>query len=141
MAISLSSGTAPASISKPALWAGRFLTGFSALFLLMDGIIKLVPPASVLELSAKMGFSAGTLFTIGVILIASTVIYLIPALSVLGAVLLTAYLGGAIETHVRIGSEPFSLVFPLIVAAMVWGGLYLREPRLKALLPLRRRSD
>src|SRR5437660_957934 len=127
--------TAP--ISKAALWAGRILTTLGALFLLFDGAMKLVKPAFVVEATVRLGFSEDVILGLGIVLLACTVLYLIPRPSVLGAILLTGYLGGAVATHVRVWEGWFPVLFPVIFGAVLWGGLYLRDARLRALVPLR----
>jgi len=131
--------TAPAS--KPLRWIGRVLSGLVILFLLFDGAIKLVPWPIVTETMDKMGYgsSEGLARSLGVITVACTVLYAIPATSVLGAILLTGYLGGAMASHVRIGSPLFShTLFALYLGLMVWGGLWLRDRSLRSLIPFRR---
>ena len=123
-----------ASASRPRLWAGRILSTLPALFLLIDGIMKLVKPAIVVEGTVQLGYPESVILGLGIVLVACTILYLIPRTSVLGAILLTGYLGGAIATHVRLGGPLFSIIFPLILGAMLWGGLYLRNERLRALL-------
>lgn len=118
------------------VWGGRVLTALPSLVLLMSALMKLSQNPKVIEgMVEKDGFPPGAPLAIGVVELASLALYLVPRTSVLGAVLLTGYLGGAIATHVRHGD---SFVVPLLVALMAWGGLYLREPRLWPLLPLRR---
>ena len=118
---------------------GWALTGLAALFMAFDTILKLLQLAPAVEGTVALGYPASTVFAIGVIELVALVLYLVPATSVLGAVVMTGYFGGAIATHVRIGSPlPSHTLFPIYVALLVWGGLYLREPRLRALLPLRR---
>lgn len=130
-------GQVEASASKKGLWAGRILTGLSGAFLLLDAVMKLVVAAPVVEGTIKLGYPVSSIRGIGMVLFASTILYLVPRTAVLGAVLLTGYLGGAIATHVRVEDPLFShTLFPIYVAAMAWGGLFLREPRLRALLPL-----
>lgn len=127
--------TAPAS--KAMLWTGYILSILPALFLLMDGAMKLVKPAPVVEATVKLGYSENVLVGLGIVLLTCTVLYLIPRTSVLGAVLLTGYLGGAVASHLRAGDGPFPILFPTIIGALLWGGLVLRDPRLRELLPLR----
>ena len=124
-------------VNTRALWAGRILSGLAALFLLLDGAMKLVKPAPVLEATGRLGYPESVLVGLGTVLIVCTLIYLIPRTSVLGAILLTGYLGGATASHVRVGDPTFPIFFPIIVGALIWGGLWLRERRLRALLPLR----
>ena len=125
------------SVSKTNLWVGRIVSGLPALFLLVDGVMKLFKPAVVVDATLKLGYSESTIIPIGVVLIICTILYLIPATSVLGAILLTGYLGGAVATHVRAGEGLFSIVFPVIFGILIWLGLYLRDVRLRALVPLR----
>ena len=123
-----------ASASRLRLWAGRILSILPALFLLIDGIMKLVRPAVVVEATVKLGYPESTILGIGIVLVACTILYLIPRTSVLGAILLTGYLGGAVATHVRVGGPLFNIIFPVIFGAMLWAGLYLRNERLRAFL-------
>ena len=125
------------TVSKTNLWIARIVSGLPALFLLIDGAMKLVKPAVVVEATRNLGYSESTIVPIGVALIICTILYLIPATSVLGAILLTGYLGGAVATHVRAGESLFSIVFPIIFGILIWLGLYLRDDRLRALVPLR----
>jgi len=128
-------------VSTSARWAGRILSGLVILFLMVDGAIKLVPWPVVTETMDKMGYgSSETLArSLGVITIVCTVLYSIPPTSILGAILLTGYLGGAMASHVRIGSPLFShTLFGLYLGLMVWGGLWLRDRNLQALIPFRR---
>lgn len=128
-----------AAISKGRLWTGRTMSALPALFLFMDGIGKLVKPAPVVEGTVQLGYPESVLLGLGLVLITCTVLYVIPRTAVLGAILLTGYLGGAIATHVRVASPLFShMLFPVYVAVLIWGGLYLRDERLRALIPLRR---
>lgn len=124
-------------ISKGSLWAGYLLTGFSALFLLMDGVMKLFKPRFVVEATTQLGYQESTIVPIGVVLVVCTVLYLIPTTSILGAILLTGYLGGAVATHVFARGGAFPIVFPVIIGTLVWAGLYLRDNRLRTLIPLR----
>lgn len=128
--------TAP--VSKKMLWAGRIVSALPALFLLVDGIMKLIKPASVVEATVQLGYPESVIFGLGIVLIASTVLYLIPRTSILGAILLTGYLGGAVATHVRVGDSLFTIVFPIIFGVLIWGGLYLRDERLRTFIPLRK---
>ena len=124
-------------ISKSTLWIGRIVSGLPALFLLVDGAMKLVKPAVVVDATTKLGYSESVIIPIGIILITCTILYLIPPTSVLGAILLTGYLGGAVATHLRAGGGAFELVFPIIFGVLLWLGLYLHDVRLRALIPLR----
>jgi hypothetical protein len=113
--------------------------GLPALFLLLDAGMKLVKPAAVVEGSLKVGFPESTLTGIGIALLISTLLYLVPRTAVLGAILLTGYLGGAVATNVRVIGPVFNVVFPIIFAALLWGGLWLRDRHLQELLPVRAR--
>jgi hypothetical protein len=97
----------------------------------------LAKPAGVVTEFARLGYPENVILGIGILEIACTVVYIIPRVSVLGAILLTGYLGGAVATHVRIGDPIFNVLGPVIFGALLWGGLYLRDQRLRALLPLR----
>ena len=124
-------------VSKGRLWAGRIIGGLPALFLLVDAIMKLIKPAVVVEATVGLGYPEGVIVPLGIVLLASTVLYLIPRTAILGAILLTGYLGGAVATHVRVGAGLFSSLFPFVFGVLLWGGLYLRDDRLRRLIPLR----
>jgi hypothetical protein len=129
------------SVSKSARWTGLVMSGLVILFLLFDGGIKLVPLEIVTQTSDEIGLPTDPGFArlLGVLTLIGTVLYAIPRISVLGAILLTGYMGGAIATHLRIGSPLFShTLFGVYLGLLIWGGLYLREPRLRALIPFRR---
>ena len=123
--------------SKGRLWAGRIIGGLPALFLLMDAIMKLVKPPFVVQETVRIGYPESVIIGVGVVLLACTILYLIPKTSVLGAILLTGYLGGAVATHVRFPEGWFPILFPVIFGVLLWGGLWLRDERLKKLIPLR----
>jgi hypothetical protein len=130
-----------AAVSRPMLWTGRALSGLVIVFLLFDGAIKLVPWPVVTETMDRMGYGSSESLarTLGVITVACTVLYAIPPTSILGAILLTGYLGGAMASHVRIGSPLFThTLFGLYLGLMVWGGLWLRDGSLRDLIPWRR---
>jgi len=126
-----------ASVSKPLLWTGRVFSGLVILFFLLDGVMKLVKPAVVVSSTVALGYPASEIVGIGVALLVSTAAYAVPRTSFLGAILLTGYLGGAIASKVRIDAPLFDICFAFAFGALLWGGLILREPRLRALLPLR----
>lgn len=131
--------TLPAS--TPARWAGRILSGLAIVFLMVDGAIKLVPWPIVTETMDRMGYGSSDALMrgLGVITIVCTVLYAIPPTSILGAILLTGYLGGAIAAHVRIDSPLFThTLFGLYLGLMLWGGLWLRDRNLRRLIPFRR---
>jgi hypothetical protein len=124
-------------ISNKRLWAGRVISGLPTLFLLMDGGMKLYKPRVVVEATVQMGYPESVIVGIGVALLLSTLLFLLPRTSILGAILLTGYLGGAVASQVRVSAVPFNIVFPVIIGALLWGGLWLRDRRLQTLLPLR----
>jgi hypothetical protein len=119
---------------KALFWTGWILSVLPALMLVFSGVMMVVKPPFIMEGLAKHGYPEGITLGLGIVLLVSTALYLIPRTSTLGAILLTGYLGGATATHVRVG-EPF--YFPVIFGAVIWLGLLLREPRLRLLLPLR----
>ena len=121
--------------SKKMLWTGRVISALVILFLLVDGVGKVARFAPYVEATVKVGYPASLVVPIGIVLLICTVVYAIAQTSVLGAILLTGYLGGATATHVRVG-QPFW--FPIMMGVLVWAGLFLREERLRALIPLRR---
>jgi hypothetical protein len=137
----MSSPSDTAPVSTSALWSGRVVSGLVIVFLLFDGAIKLVPWPVVTETMDRMGYgSSETLArSLGLITLVCTVLYAVPPTSILGAILLTGYLGGAIASHVRIGSPLFShVLFGFYLGLMVWGGLWLRDRKLRELLPFSR---
>lgn len=124
-----------APVSKKMLWAGRILSAVPVLMLLFSSTLKFVKPPSAVEGMIRLGYPESLALGIGILELLCTVLYVIPRTSILGAILLTAYLGGATATHVRIGDPLFFL--PVVLGVLVWGGLFLRDTRLRALLPLR----
>jgi hypothetical protein len=121
------------------LWGGRVLSALAILFLLFDSVIKVLKLSAAVDGTVQLGYPEGVVVGIGIIELVCLALYVIPRTSVLGAILFTGYLGGAIATHVRIGSPLVThTLFPIYVAALIWGGLILREDRLRALIPLRR---
>jgi len=132
---------AEAAASKPARWLGRLLSGLVIIFLLFDGAIKLVPWPVVTESMDRIGYgSSETLArSLGFITIVCTILYAVPPTSILGAILLTGYLGGAMASHLRIGSPLFThILFGFYLGLMLWGGLWLRDGTLRTLIPWRR---
>lgn len=123
------------SQSKTLTWIGWIITVLLALLLIFSGTVKMINPPGMAEEIERLGYPDGVMFYIGIVELVCAILYLIPRTTVLGAVLLTGYLGGAIATHVRI-EDPF--ISPAIVGVCVWLGPYLRDPRLRELLPLRR---
>ena len=123
--------------SKGLLWTGRILSGLPALFLLFGGVMDLLKPPAVVQSTIQMGYPESVITGLGIVVLACTILYLLPKTAVLGAILLTGYLGGAVATHVRVG-ETGKMFLPILFAVLLWGGLYLREARLRALVPLRK---
>ncbi|WP_411340438.1 DoxX family protein [Sphingopyxis sp. J-6] len=127
--------------SKKALIAGRVLSGLVIAFLLFDAGLKLVSPGTAIKYSPPgLGWplDVPTMTMLGLLLLIPTLLYIWPRTAILGAILITAYLGGAVATHVRIGSPLFShILFGVYLGVMLWGGLWLRDPRIRALIPLR----
>jgi hypothetical protein len=119
-----------------ARWAGRIVSAFAALFMLFDGVTHLLKPAPVAEAFARLGFPLSRSVELGVIDLVCLVLYVIPRTSILGAILLTGYLGGAVATHVRVGDPLFDTIFPILIGALVWVGLYLLDRRLRTLIPI-----
>lgn len=125
-------------VSKGALWTGRAVSGLVVAFLLFDGAIKLFPLDIVTETSKQMGIPLNIVPMLGIITLAGTLLYAWPRTAVLGAILLTGYLGGAIYAHVRIASPLFShTLFGVYLGVLIWGGLWLRDPRVRALIPFK----
>ena len=127
---------APLSLPMWQLWTGRVLSALPVLLLLLSASMKLShPPAAVEMFVGKLGYPASMLTSLAVLELLCTIVYVVPRTAVLGAVLLTGYLGGAVATHVRVGD---AFVVPLLLGVLVWAGLYLRDARIRALLPLRK---
>jgi len=125
------------AVPRSTVWLGRIATWLPALFLLVDGVAKLFKPLPVVEGTVKLGYSESTIVPIGIALIVCTVLYLIPRTAVLGAILLTGYLGGAVATHVRAGDGAFGVIFATVFGVLVWFALYLRDDGVRALIPFR----
>jgi DoxX-like family len=133
----MTSNSQAAPVSKGMFWAGWIVGGLPALFMLFDGVMKLAKPEFVVDATVKLGYPESAIVGLGITVLACTILYLIPRTAVLGAILLTGYLGGAVASHVRMGEPPFAVLFPVVFGVMLWGGLYLRDTRLRALVPLR----
>ena len=131
------SATPSSPIANKRLWAGRIMSALPALFLLVDGAMKLVKPEVVVKATVELGYAESVIVPLGVVLLTCTILYMIPRTAVLGAILLTGYLGGAVATHVRAGQGPFEILFPVVFGALLWGGLMLRDERLRTLNPMR----
>jgi hypothetical protein len=127
--------------SKTRRRVGIVLSALPVAFLVFDSVMKLMLVPAVVEGTAKLGYPAATARPLGVLLLVSVICYVVPRTAPLGAVLLTGYLGGAIATHVRVGDPLFShILFPVYVALLLWGGLYLRDERVRALAPWQTRE-
>jgi len=131
----MESATQAAPTSRRSIWAGRVISALVAVFLLFDAIVKVVKLAPAVEGTAQLGYPVGVVVPLGLVLLTCTAVYVIPRTSVLGAILLTGYLGGATATQVRL-EDPWFL-FPVGFGVLVWGGLFLRDDRLRALIPVR----
>jgi len=127
----------PDRVPKGRLWTGRVLTILAVLFLLFDAVGKLIMPTPVVQAFVRLGFPTSLGVGIGVLLLLCTLLYAIPRTAVLGAVLLTGFLGGAVAIQLRAGSLLFETDFPVLFGLLAWAGIYLRDTRLRKLLPLR----
>jgi len=133
------SGTMDHSTGRGAVWAGRIISAFAVLFMLFDSLTKITANPYVIKASASLGYPVSAIPVIGVILLACLVVYVIPRTSILGAILLTGYLGGAVASNLRIGTPLFSnILFPVYFGILVWAGLYLRSRRVREMLSLRK---
>ena len=130
----MSAMTRPAATSKTVFWSGWVLSGLAIVFLAFDSLIKVLNMAPAVEATTQLGYAASLVVPLGIVELLCLVIYAIPRTAVFGAILMTGYLGGALATQVRAGASLFALVFPLIIGALVWGGLLLRDERARALL-------
>ena len=133
----MQSVTQPVPVSKARLWTGRIISALPVLFFIFDGVMKLVKPPVVVQATLQLGYPESIILPIGIVLLACTALYVFPRTAVLGAILLTGYLGGAVATHVRVGAGWFPVLFPVVFGVLIWGGLYLRDERLRTLIPLR----
>jgi hypothetical protein len=130
--------TVEASSSKAGIWAGRIISVIVVLFLIFDAAMKLIKEPHVLAASADLGYPVSSIVLIGAILLGCTLVYVIPRTSILGAVLLTGYLGGALASNLRVGHPVFQCIFPIIFGALVWVGLLLRDARLREMTVIRK---
>lgn len=120
-------------------WVGRVMSALAVLFLMVDAAMKVLEVPVAVEGTTQLGYPASIILPLGILQVILLTIYVIPRTSMLGAVLWTGYLGGAIATHVRLGNPLFThVLFPIYVAILLWGGLWLRDNRLRALMPLRK---
>ena len=126
------------SVSRGALWTGRVMSGLVIVFLLMDGAMKLIPLDVVVTTSQQMAIPLDIIRTLGVLTLLGTLLYAYPRTAVLGAIFLTGYLGGAVYAHFRLADPLFThTLFGVYLGLLIWGGLYLRDPRVRALIPFR----
>ena len=125
----------PSELGKGRVWTGRILTGLTVLFMLFDAVGKLVMPVQVVQATTRLGFPMTLIPAVGIILLVATIAYAIPRTAVLGAVLLTGFLGGAVSIQMRAGSLAFETIFPVLFGVVAWAGIVLREERLALLLP------
>ena len=121
-------------ISKAQLWIGRVLSALASLFLLFDGIMKVVKPPVVVQSTLQLGYAESAILGIGLTLLVCTLLYIVPRSSIVGAVLLTGYLGGAVASNIRAGKPVFNVLFPMIMAALLWSGLWFRDLRVRNLV-------
>ena len=138
MSESMKLNQVPKTMTLPrAQWAGRIMSTFVVIALMADGAIQLFAPAQIASMLQETGFAMGLTRVVGPIILACAILYAIPATAVVGAILVTGYLGGAICAHIRIGElgSPPEII-SLFLGAMTWGGLYARDPRIRAILPL-----
>jgi hypothetical protein len=126
-----------APASKGMLWTGYIISGLVVLFMIFDGVTKVIKVPQVIQASAKLGYNASAIVGIGATLLCCTALYVIPRTSIFGAILLTGYLGGAVDANVHRGTALFNISFPIIFGVLVWLGIYFRDQRLRALVPLR----
>jgi DoxX-like family len=127
--------TAPRS--KMAIWTGRVITALAALLLLMDGVIHITKPAPVVTAFARLGFPLSLAVDLAIIELFCLALYVIPPTAILGAILLTGYLGGAVAINMRAGDPFFETIFPALFGVLVWAGIYFRDARLRALIPFK----
>ncbi len=128
------------TISRGARWTGRMIGGFTTLFLLVDAVAKLITPPAVVEATVALGYDDGVVVTLGAVLLCCTVLYLVPRTAVLGAILLTGYLGGAVASHVRVGNPVAThMLFPVYLGVLLWVALFLHNLEFRRLVTLRRK--
>jgi hypothetical protein len=131
----MQSATQTASVPKKGLWAGRIITALTLVFVLFDCSLKLLQQTPAVQATTQLGYPAKLVLAIGIAEFVCVLLYTVPRTSILGAILLTGYLGGATATQVRLGNPWF--LFPVVLGVLVWGGLFSRDKRLRELLPLR----
>ncbi len=123
-------------VSSAGLWSGRIVTALVILFMLFDGAMKVLKLAPAVEGTVRLGYPAGLVVPIGIVALGCTILYAIPKTAILGAILLTGYMGGATATQVRL--EDLWFFFPVVIGGLVWLGIFLRDERLRSLVPLRK---
>ena len=124
--------------SRSALWGGRIISALVVAFLIFDGVIKVLKLGPAIESTVQLGYPESLIIGIGIMELACLALYVFPRTNVLGAILLTGHLGGAIASQVRIDAPTFNIVFAIMIGVLMWGGIYLRDEQLRALIPLRR---
>lgn len=137
----LGGAAASGDVATSTIWVGRVLSGLASAFFVMDAVMKMIQPQFVIDATRGIGWPADpvTLWVLGCLLLTSTALYVFPRTTVLGAILLTGYLGGAVASHARIGSPLFTHdLFGVYLGLFVWAGLWMRDPRIRALIPLSR---
>jgi hypothetical protein len=135
----MQTASSPGSTAKKSVWAGRIISGFITAFLIFDAVIHLMKPAPVVEAFAKLNFPLRFAVPLGIVELFCILLYVIPSTSILGAILLTGYLGGAVAIQLPTGNSFFGeILFPVYIAVFLWGGIYLRDARLSALVPFQR---
>jgi hypothetical protein len=126
-------------ITKSRLWTARIMSGIVILFMLFDSVVKLIKPAPIVEGTLDLGYAEHHIIVLGILGLLSTILYAIPRTTVLGAVLLTGYFGGAIATHIRMDNPLFThILFPVYIALLTWGGIWLRDEKVRKLIPLQK---
>ena len=133
----MQSATLVGQNTRTSSWPGRILSGIAVAFLVFDGVIHVLTPAPVVQAFAQLGIPLRLSMGIGVVELACTALYAVPRTAVIGALLLTGYLGGAVATQVRAGADWFPTIFPILVAVLLWSGLMLRDERVRAVLTIR----
>lgn len=133
----MQSGAQTAPTSKAMLWTGRVISGLAILFLVFDGVTKVLKVPAVMKAAAELKFSDGQIVAIGIVLLICTAIYTIPRTAILGAILLTGYLGGAISIQMHAGNPMFETLFPGIFGVLVWAGIFFQDSRLRAMIPMK----
>lgn len=128
---------AVAKSSKSLLWIGRIVSALPVLFLLMDAVMKLIKPPFVVQATVQLGYPESVIRGLGIVLLICTLLYVLPQTAILGAILLTGYLGGAVASHVRAGQGPLIYLSPILFGVFIWVGLLLRDAALRSLLPVR----